>query len=96
MPEIIREGSAAAIAVYVVALSLAGFVLMGKDKGAARKGKWRIPEKTLLLLALLGGSPGIWLGMRLFHHKTRHGLFRAGVPLMMAGQLLVIGWVSFG
>lgn len=92
----LREAGAAPIALYVAALSLAGFALMGRDKRAARRSARRVPEKTLLIIALIGGAPGIWLGMRAFRHKTRHGWFRAGVPAMLAAHLLLLGWLLAG
>ena len=56
---------------YLIAVNLLGIALMGIDKQKARKRKWRIPERTLFLCALLGGSAGAWAGMYLFRHKTR-------------------------
>ena len=66
-----------------------GFVLMLTDKHKAIRKKWRIPEAVLLGVALLGGSAGCLLGMYLFRHKTRHLLFRAGLPLILAVQVLL-------
>ena len=94
--DMLRASVIAPVAVYVVVMSLAGFLLMGADKRAARSGAWRLPEKTLLMVALIGGSPGILLGMRVFRHKTRHFLFRTGVPVMLAAQLLFLGWLLAG
>lgn len=68
-------------------MSLALFVLMGVDKRRARRERWRVPEKTLFLLALLGGACGGWLGMRVFHHKTRHWYFAWGFSLLALAQL---------
>ncbi|MBQ8357771.1 MAG: DUF1294 domain-containing protein [Clostridia bacterium] len=59
------------------AVSLVAFILYGVDKFKARRGLWRIPEKTLLLTSLLGGAVGGLAGMLLFHHKTRHWYFFA-------------------
>lgn len=76
-------------------LSLALFVLMGADKHRARRERWRVPEKTLFLFALLGGACGGWLGMRVFHHKTRHWYFVWGFPLLALAQLalcLFLAW----
>lgn len=56
------------------------FIVYGIDKYRARNAKWRIPEATLLMLAVVGGSVGAWLGMKAWHHKTRHRKFRYGVP----------------
>lgn len=67
---------------YVFTLSLVLFAAMGADKRAAKKGKHRIPEKRLFVLALLGGAPGGTLGMFLFRHKTRHLHFRLIFPFL--------------
>ena len=56
---------------YLLAVNILAFVLFGVDKQKARRNKWRIPEKTLILSAVIGGSVGAILGMRFFHHKTR-------------------------
>jgi len=81
------------LALYLVAVDLAAFVLMGVDKRRAKRGAWRIPEKTLFLPALLGGALGGTLGMRVFHHKTRHWYFRYGFPLLLVLQLLALVWL---
>ena len=75
---------------WVLVFSLADFLLMGVDKRRARRGAWRVPEKTFFLVAVLGGSPGAILGMRLFHHKTRRDYFAVGLPLMLAAQAAVL------
>ena len=63
------------------------FFLYGIDKWKAKKDRWRIPESTLLLLAVLGGSIGAWLGMKIWHHKTMHKKFKYGVPLILVLQI---------
>lgn len=73
--------------VYWAAVNLLAFASMGLDKRRAKRNQWRIPERTLFALALLGGSVGSWLGMRVFHHKTRHRIFTIGVPLIFFVQL---------
>lgn len=75
------------VAVYLVSINLMTFIAYGMDKRKAKKGKWRIPEKTLLLFAVLGGSVGALLGMHLFHHKTKHAKFTIGVPVILAFQI---------
>ena len=72
---------------WCIILTLIGFCSMGIDKRKARLGKWRIPEKTLFLIAILGGSPGSIAGMYFFHHKTRHASFRYGLPLIFFLEL---------
>lgn len=74
---------------YLVIINLLGVLLMGTDKRRAVRGKWRIPEKTLFLVALAGGSPGILFGMQAFRHKTKHEAFRFGVPALLLGQLVL-------
>lgn len=73
---------------YLIFINLAAFLLMGLDKSKARRGKWRIPEKTLFLSAILGGSVGAILGMQFFRHKTRHASFVIGMPCILFLQLL--------
>jgi uncharacterized membrane protein YsdA (DUF1294 family) len=60
------------------------------DKSRAKKDKWRIPERTLFLIAILGGSPGSILGMHLFHHKTKHWYFKFGMPLILILQVALV------
>lgn len=81
--------------VYVIGINLVLFAVMGIDKYKARKGLWRIPEKTLFGLAIAGGSIGGILGMKLFRHKTRHNSFRFGFPAILMAQLALIGFVVF-
>lgn len=81
--------------VWLAALNLIAFTLMGLDKWKARRGAWRIPEKTLFLAALLGGALGGTVGMHLFHHKTRHWYFRFGFPILLVLQLLLAGFLAF-
>lgn len=73
--------------VYVVAVNTVAFVVYGVDKYKAQKAKWRIRESTLLLLAVIGGSVGAWLGMKIWRHKTRHAKFCYGVPAILLIQL---------
>jgi len=76
-----------------VLINLAGLCLMGIDKRRARLGKWRIPERTLFLIALLGGSIGSLIGMYLFRHKTRHLKFVIGMPLILICQGALLIWI---
>jgi uncharacterized membrane protein YsdA (DUF1294 family) len=78
----------------IALMSLVLFGLMGVDKRRARKGRWRVRERTLFLLALLGGASGGTLGMFLFHHKTRHWTFRLIFPILAAVQLLGAVYLS--
>lgn len=81
------------LAVYLAAINLATFIVYGADKRRARKGKWRVPEKTLFLLPLLGGSVGALLGMQVFHHKTRHWYFVWGIPAILLAQIALAVWL---
>jgi len=68
---------------YLAVINLDGFLLMGADKGRAKKGKRRILEATMFLVAVLGGSLGVLLGMYTFRHKTLHTKFTVGIPLLL-------------
>lgn len=83
------------IVLYLVVINLVAFYLMAEDKRRAKKQSWRIPEETLFLAALLGGSVGAWLGMYLCHHKTKHWYFVVGIPLILAIQV-VLAWMIGG
>ena len=70
------------------------FFVYGIDKWQARQGKWRISEATLLLLAVIGGSIGAWLGMRVWRHKTKHKKFKYGIPAILMIHIIIIGYLS--
>ena len=72
---------------YLLAVNIATFFLYGIDKYKARKGRWRISEATLLMMAVIGGSIGAWSGMRLWHHKTMHKKFKYGIPIIIILQV---------
>lgn len=74
---------------YLVIINAVGFLIMLVDKRKAKKNLWRIPERTLMAVAALGGSLGILLGMQTFRHKTKHLKFSLGVPAMLAVQILL-------
>ena len=83
------------IAAYLLGMNILGFVLMLSDKRRARRGDWRIRERTLFLAAVFGGSLGSLLGMRLLHHKTKHWYFVWGMPLIFLFQLaagVLLAW----
>lgn len=75
---------------YLIGVNLLTFIAYGIDKYKARHKQWRITEASLLLLAILGGSPAALLAMRLFHHKTLHKKFRYGVPAILLIQLTIV------
>ena len=78
------------LAVWIIVFSVILFVLMGTDKAKARGGRWRISEKSLFILALLGGACGGWLGMLVFRHKTRHWYFAVGFPVFAMLQVALL------
>ena len=78
------------IIVYLAAINLISFTAMGVDKSKARKRSWRIPESTLFVLALIGGSIGSIVGMHLFRHKTKHWYFLYGMPAILIIQILIV------
>ena len=84
-----------ALLIYLLAVNLALFALMGIDKWKAKNGRWRIPEKTLFGLALAGGSVGGIAGMQLFRHKTKHLSFKLGFPAILIAQLAIVGGLVY-
>ena len=75
---------------YLVLINAGGFLLMLIDKQKARRGARRIPEATLMSVAILGGSIGAIAGMRLFRHKTKHSKFYIGLPCILAAQIITL------
>ena len=78
---------------YLPAVNVVTFTVYGIDKRKARRGAWRIPEKTLFLLPLLGGSVGALLGMKVFRHKTKHWYFVWGIPIILLAQTALAAWL---
>ena len=76
--------------IYLGIVNLIGFFSMFLDKQKAKRGKWRIPEKTLFLLAVIGGSFGTTLGMHVFRHKTKHWSFKFGMPFILIVQVILM------
>lgn len=75
------------LVIYLVIINIAAFASMGIDKAKAKKKAWRIPEKTLFLLAIIGGSLGSIIGMQTFRHKTKHWYFKWGMPAIFVLQV---------
>ena len=75
--------------VYLLIINAAAFVLMLADKHKAKKNLWRIPEATLITVAVMGGSIGCLAGMRIFRHKTLHPKFSIGIPVILALQAVL-------
>lgn len=78
---------------YLLLINLTVFAAMKSDKRRAKQGLWRIPEKRLFLLAVLGGSLGGIAGIRLFHHKTKHKSFTIGFPFILLLQCSLVLWL---
>ena len=72
---------------YLILINVITFIVYGIDKLKSKRGKWRIPESTLLLLAIIGGSIGAWCGLKVWHHKTQHKKFKYGIPLIIIMQI---------
>lgn len=81
------------LTIYLIAINIATFFVYGIDKWKARRSKWRIPESTLLTLAVLGGSIGAFIGMRTWQHKTMHNKFKYGVPLIINLQVVLAVYI---
>jgi uncharacterized membrane protein YsdA (DUF1294 family) len=78
---------------YLLIINLVAFVCYGVDKLMAKRNARRISELALLLLALLGGSVGAWIGMQVWRHKTKHAKFRFGVPILLLLQVALYWWI---
>lgn len=80
------------LALIILAINLVAFASMWLDKQLAKGRHWRIPEASLFALAMAGGAPGIWLGMRRFRHKSAKGSFQLRLVLIVVVQLAVAGY----
>ena len=78
------------IAIYILIINIIGFFSMGLDKYKAKRGTYRISEKALFIIALIGGSIGSIIGMYKFHHKTKKNAFALGMPMILVAQIVVI------
>lgn len=75
---------------YLAAINVTAFILYGLDKLWAKKGRWRVPERSLILIAAAGGSIGAIAAMKVWHHKTKHNKFRLGLPAILLAQIALI------
>lgn len=83
------------ILLYILLVNLGGFIAFGIDKKRSVRSKWRIPEATLLTFALLGGSIGCLLSMKIFRHKTLKPLFTIGIPAILITEAVLIIFILF-
>ena len=83
------------IIIYLVIINILGFFIMWLDKRKARKGSWRIPEKTLFIITALGGGIGTIAGMYTFRHKTQKLNFVIGLPLITILEIILIVYWGF-
>ncbi|MCR4843041.1 MAG: DUF1294 domain-containing protein [Eubacterium sp.] len=82
------------VLVYLLVMNVIGLGAMGLDKSRAKNGEWRIPEKTLFMISIIGGSVGTWAGMYLFRHKTKHWYFVIGMPLILVLQVVAVIFIA--
>lgn len=78
----------------IIGINVLTFFVYGIDKWLAKQGRWRISEATLLMLAVIGGSIGALLGMRIWHHKTMHKKFKYGLPAILLAQIALLSLTS--
>ena len=83
-----------ALLYYLIVINIVTFLVYGMDKLKAKQGSWRISEATLLILAIIGGSIGALLGMKVWRHKTQHKKFKYGLPLILLAQIALIYLIS--
>ena len=83
------------IIIYLIVINVATFITYGIDKYKARRAMWRVREASLLILAVLGGSAGAWLGMKVWHHKTQHLKFKYGVPFILFAQIALALYIYY-
>jgi uncharacterized membrane protein YsdA (DUF1294 family) len=79
--------------IYLAAVNVVTFFMYGIDKLKAKRSKWRISEAALLWMAVIGGSIGAWLGIKIWHHKTMHKKFKYGVPAIIILQIAAIVYI---
>ena len=78
------------VVLYFFIINLIGFLAMGIDKYKAQRELWRIPEGTLITIALIGGSIGAIIGMKCFRHKTKKLKFSVGLPTILISEVFLV------
>jgi uncharacterized membrane protein YsdA (DUF1294 family) len=79
--------------VYLAVINIIAFLIMGVDKFKAQRHKWRISELNIFIMGIIGGAFGVFLGMGIFHHKTKHRKFTLGVPLVLVLNIIMFGYL---
>lgn len=82
-----------AVIIYITAVNIAAFAVMGADKYKAQRNKWRISEASIFALGLIGGGAGLYFAMKLFRHKTRHLEFRLGIPVLVIINIIMLWYI---
>jgi uncharacterized membrane protein YsdA (DUF1294 family) len=82
------DGNMVVLAAYLI-MNIVGIFIMGEDKKRAKKHEYRISERTLWFVSILGGAVGTTIGMQLFRHKTKHLSFKIGFPLLAVGEIII-------
>lgn len=80
---------------YPMIISIVAVVMTIKDKKAAEKGRWRVPERTLFLVGILGGALAMYITMKTIRHKTQHKLFMTGLPIVIGVHIFLIAVIPF-
>lgn len=80
---------------YLIIINIYGTVVMGIDKWRSSRKKSRVPEKALFIIAFVGGAAGVYIGMKLFHHKTLHNKFRYGIPAILLTNIVLILFIVY-
>lgn len=80
-------------AAYLIVINIYGLAIMGIDKWKSSRKVWRIPEKTMFITSLLGGAAGVYIGMKVFRHKTLHNKFRYGIPALLILNTMVLAYM---
>lgn len=88
------QDNMAIVGYILLFVNLIGFAVVGVDKYKAGRKLWRIPERTFFWFAIIGGCPGIYAGLLLFRHKTRHWYFMYGIPFIFTLQLILVYYIS--
>jgi uncharacterized membrane protein YsdA (DUF1294 family) len=81
------------LGIFLLVINLFGFLIVGLDKFKAKRGRWRTPEKHFFIVSLIGGAFGVYLGMRLFRHKTKHKKFIYGIPVLIVLNMVGIYYI---